>query len=312
MNQIQSTNSAFVRQVFASEELKKEALDNSTLFIRDRVRELGFGRKLFPPKMITSEELDRIPNSDEPAIILSKDMDATAYTVPFRGQGESKYWDGEDYVLTFHKYESDRFNKSKFEMMNSKVRYDKLLEKRIVEAMYQVEDTTIMKAINDIIAAAQAEKPGTQYLETGEGLTKNSIKVLVQMLSRLRMIPTDPKSDADRPKLLINATTKQELIDLGLMDIGDAGVSKNFTDGVGGISRIMGFPIITTIKDDLVADNEVYIVAPEDYSGRFFILQDHTLVIETKADMLNFYSYAAMGFAIANTKSVAKIKLTLA
>jgi hypothetical protein len=51
--------------------------------------------------------------------------------------------------------------------------------------------------------------------------------------------------------------------------------------------------------------------APEDYSGRFMILQDHTLVIETKADLISFFSYAAMGFGIANTKSVAKIKLDL-
>jgi len=307
---IQKTNAAFVRTIFAGDEgLVKMAMDNSTSFIRDRVRELGFARKIFEPIFVTSADLDRIPNSDEPAIILSKDMDATAYTLPFRGTGESKYWDGEDFVITFHKYESDRFNKSKFEMMNSKTKYDKLLEKRIVEAMYQVEDETVMNAVKAVIAKAEADAPGTQYLVTGEGLTKSSIKMLIQMMSKLRMIPTDPKSDKDKPKILMTTTLKQELIELGLMDIGDAGVAKHFNNGVAGITRIMGFPVITTIKDDIVANDEVYMIAPQDYSGRFMIIQDHTMVIKTEADMINFYSYAAMGFGIANTKSVAKIKL---
>ena len=312
MMSIRKTNASFVRTMFSEDTgLIKEAKDNSTFFIRDRVRELGFARKIFEPIHITSAELDRIPNSDEPAIILSKDMDATAYTLPFRGKGETKYWDGEDFVITFHKYESDKFNKSKFEMMNSKTKYDKLLEKRIVEAMYQVEDETVMNAVKAIIEAAEIALPGTQYLETGEGLTKSSIKQLIQMMSKLRMIPTNPESDKDRAKILMTTTLKQELIELGLMDIGDAGVSKHFNNGVAGITRLMGFPVITTIKDDIVANDEVYMIAPQDYSGRFMILQDHQIVIETKADMISFYSYAAMGFGIANTKSVCKVKLSV-
>ena len=310
MNDIQRTNASFVRTIFAGPELLKTAEDNSTYFIRDRVRELGFGRKIFPPRFITSSELDRLPNSDEPMVMLEKDMDAKAYTLPFRGKGESKYWDGENFVITFHKYESDKFHKSKFEMMNSKTKYDKLLEKRIVEAMFQVEDEVIMTAINAVITQAESDAPGTQYQALSEGLTKTSLKILIQMMSKLRMIPTEPKSDKERPKLLVTTTLKQELIELGLMDIGDAGVSKHFNNGVSGITRIMGLPIITTIKDDLVANDEVYIIAPEDYSGRFMILQDHTLQIKTEADMISFYSYAAMGFGIANTKSVAKIKLS--
>lgn len=305
------TNASFIRTISAGEDLKKEAADKSTWFIRSRVRELGFARKLFEPIKVTSADLHRIPGSDEPAVILSKDMDAKAYTLPFRGKGEGKYWDGEDFVITFHKQESDTFTKSKFEMMNSKVRYDKLLEKRIVEAMYQVEDETVMSAIDAVITQAEADAPGTQYLETGEGLTKTSLKMLIQMLSKLRMIPTDPKSDKDKPKILMTTTLKQELIELGLFEIGDAGVSANFNNGVADITKIMGFPVVTTIKDDLVANDEVYIVAPENYAGRFMVLQDHTLFIESKKDLISFSSYASMGFGIVNTKSVAKIKLTL-
>jgi len=305
---VERTNAAIVRNIYESQELKKEAMDNSTLFIRDRVRELGFGRSIYTPIYVTAADLDKIPNTDEPAIILEKDMDAKAYTMPFRGEGESKYWDGENFVLTFQKIMSDKLHKNKFEMMTSKTSYDKLLQKRIVEAMYQVEDETIMSAINNVIAQAEIEAPGTQYQEVTGGLNKTNIKILIQMLSRLRMIPTKPKSQKDKPKLLMTTTRKLELIDLGMIEIGDSNVGKNFNQGVSGINTLFGLPIVTTIKDDIVHNDEVYIIAPEEYSGRFMILQDHTLVIKTEADMIDFYSYAAMGFGLVNTKSVAKIK----
>lgn len=291
-----------------NDQLVKTAIEQSTLFIRSRVRELGFARDIFEPIFVTAKDLDRAVDSDAPIIILEKDMEARAYTVPFRGTGEAKYWDSENFVITFGKYESDKFTKSKLEMMTSKTSYDKLLENRIVEAMYRVEDETVMGAINDVITDAEANDPGTQYQELPGGLTKTNLKIIIQMLSKLKMIPTDPKSDRDMPKFLMNTTLKQELIELGQLEIGDKGVSKNFQDGVFGINRLLGMPIVTTIKDDIVSDDELYLIAPQDYSGRFMILQDHTLFVETKMDMISFQSYAAMGFAIVNVKSVVKVK----
>ncbi|MDF1879623.1 hypothetical protein JHD46_08235 [Sulfurimonas sp. SAG-AH-194-C20] len=288
--------------------LFKSAVDRSTTFIRSRVREKGFARNLFEPTYVTAADLDRAVDSDMPIMILEKDMEARAYTVPFRGTGEAKYWDSKNFIITFHKYQSDQFTKSKLEMMTSKTSYDKLLENRIVEAMYRVEDEVVIKAMNAVVAEAETSKPGSQYLEVTGGLDKENLKIIIKMLSRLKMIPTEPGSDKDKPKFLMNTTLKQDLIDLGQLEIGDVGVAKNFNQGVTGVNRLLGLPIVTTIKDDLVPDDELFLVAPQDYSGRFMILQDHTLFVETKMDMISFQSYAAMGFGIVNTNSIVKLK----
>jgi len=302
---VKQSNANFVRKIYQSPELLKEAMDNSTYFIRDKVRELGFARKLVEPIFVTSADLDRTVDNDQPTIILEKDMEATAYTLPFRGQGESKYWEGEKFLITFQKVESDHFNKSKFEMMNSKTDYKTLLQKRIVEEMYRTEDETMVSAFNDIIAKAEAENPGTQYQEVTGGLTKTNIKILMQMMSKNRMLP--PKG-GPKPKFLMNMTLKMELVELGMIEIGDSNVGKYWNEGTVGVDNLFGIPVIDTIKDDLVKDDEMYIIAPQDYFGRFFILQDHTLVIKTEADMIEFWSYSAMGMGFANTKGVAKIK----
>jgi hypothetical protein len=304
---ISQSNAALVRNIYQSPELLKEAMDLSTYFVRDRVRELGFARDMCEPTFVTSADLDRTVESDQPAIILEKDMEAKAMTLPFRGQGESKYWEGEKVLVTFQKIESDRFNKSKFEMMNSKTDYKTLLEKRIVEEMFKVEDETYVKGLDAVIAGAEAEAPGTQYQEVTGGLNKTNIKILTQMLSRLKMMPT---GKGPKPKILMTQTLKMELVELGMLEIGDAGVSKFWNEGSVGVSTLFGIPIVDTIKNEVVADDVMYLVAPQDYFSRFFILQDHTMVIKTEADMINFYSYGSFAMAFVNTKGVVKIKLT--
>jgi len=303
---VKQTNANLVRKIYQSPELLKEAMENSTYFIREKVRELGFARKLIEPIFVTAADLDRTVENDQPTIILEKDMEATAYTLPFRGQGESKYWEGEKFLVSFQKVESDRFNKSKFEMMNSKTDYKELLKKRIVEEMYRVEDKTIIQSFNDIITQAENENPGTQFQQVSGGLTKTNIKILLQMLSKNRMLPPAP---GPKPKILMTQTLKMELVELGMIEIGDNNVSKYWNDGTVGVAQLFGVPVIDTIKNDIVHDDEMYIIAPQDYFGRFFILQDHTMVIKTEADMINFWSYSAMGLGLLNTKGVAKIQL---
>lgn len=299
------SNASLVRSIYQSPELLKEAMDLSTYFIREKVREGSIARLMTEPVFVTSADLDRTVENDQPAIILEKDMEAKAMTLPFRGQGESKYWEGEKVLVTFQKIESDRFNKSKFEMMNSKTDYKDLLQKRIVEEMFNVEDTTYVNGLDEIIADAEVSAAGTQYQEVTGGLTKTNIKILTQMLSRLRMMPTT----GPKPKILMSQTLKMELVELGMLEIGDTGVGKFWNEGAIGVSTLFGIPVVDTIKNDIVPDDVMYLVAPQDYFARFFILQDHTMVIKTEADMINFYSYGSFAMAFVNTKGVVKIKL---
>ena len=301
------TNAGLVKAASDSQ-LLKQAMDNSTYFIREKVREKGFARKLIEPKMVTAADLDRVSGSEQPAIILEKDIEATAMTVPFRGQGESRYWEKENPIVEFNKIEVPKYSKSKFELMTAKTPYTKILETRFVQEAQKVEDETMIGAFNKIIATAETKAPGSQLQTVSGGLTKENISILIKMLTRLRMVPTDPGEG--KPKFLMTQTLKADLVNLGMIDIGDKNVSKNWEQGTLGVDTLFGIPIITTVKNDLVKDNEMYIVAPQNYFGRFFILQDHTLVIKTEADMIEMWSYAAMGLGLINTKGVCKIVLS--
>jgi len=298
-------NSGLIKAINQGGDLLKQAMDNSTYFIRDRVRELGFARKIIEPIFVTQADLDRTIDTEQPTIILEKDIESKGMTVPFRGQGEQRYWESQKMAIGFQKIESERINKSKFEMMTSKTPYTEVLKKRIVEEVQKVEDETLMEGVDRIIVDAEKDKPGTQYQHVTGGLNKTNIKILIQMLSRLRMIPPS----GPKPKILMTQNLKYELIELGMIEIGDNNVSKYWNEGVTGVDHLFGVPIVATIKNDIVNDNDMYIVAPQDYFGRFFILQDHTMVIKTEADMMNMWTYAAMGLGFINTKGVCKITI---
>jgi len=300
------TNAGLVKAA-SDANLLKQAMDNSTYFIREKVRELGFARKLIEPIQVTAADLDRVSGSEQPAIILEKDIDATAMTVPFRGQGETRYWERENPIVEFQKIETNKYSKSKFELMTAKTPYTKILEQRFVQYAQRVEDETMIEAFNKIITDAEAKNPGSQHQAVSGGLTKENISILIKMLARLRMIPVDPKDG--KPKFLMTQTLKADLVNLGMIDIGDKNVTRNWEEGTLGVDKLFGIPVVTTVKNDLVKDNEMYIIAPQDYFGRFFILQDHTLVIKTEADMIEMWTYAAMGLGLINTKGVCKITL---
>ena len=303
------TNAGLVRAL-NNNELLKEAMDNSTYFIRDRVYELGFLRRLIEPMNVTAADLDRVSGSDQPAIILEKDFgesDVEAYTVPFRGKAGGRFWETDNPIVLFEKVETPKYSKSKFELMTSKTPYTKILEQRFVNAAQKVEDETAIAAFTEIIDRAEQKAPGTQFQQVSGGLTKENIALIIKMLSRLRMIPTD--KNAQKPKFLMSQTLKADLIKLGMIDVGDANVSKYWNEGTLVTDSLAGFPVVDTVKNDLVKDNELYLVAPQDYFGRFFILQDHTLVIKTEGDMIDMWTYGAMGIGFVNTKGVVKIEL---
>ena len=70
-------------------------------------------------------------------------------------------------------------------------------------------------------------------------------------------------------------------------------------------------PVVTTIKSDIYPWDNAWIFSPQspnNFLGNFFLLQDATLYIEQKADMISFWSYEALGMGVGNRLSMQEIK----
>ena len=108
-------------------------------------------------------------------------------------------------------------------------------------------------------------------------------------------------------KMLMSKTTFMEALKFDYTDVGNDIVSRHYDKGLEGEDKLFGVPVITTIKNDIIPDNVIYLFAPENYLGNFFLLQDATLFIKQEADMIEFWSYSSPGIGIGNTKGVIKL-----
>jgi hypothetical protein len=91
--------------------------------------------------------------------------------------------------------------------------------------------------------------------------------------------------------------------------IGFKPVEDRFNRGIDGEDTFLGVPVVTTIKDDVIKDNELYFFAPQEYFCKFFLIQDATLFMKTEASMIEFYTYESIGIGIGNTHGVVRVTL---
>jgi hypothetical protein len=111
-------------------------------------------------------------------------------------------------------------------------------------------------------------------------------------------------------KLLMCKQLYYDILDAPATTVGNDVASRHYDDGVEQEEKLFGIPVVTTIKNDILAANEFWVFSPENWLGNFFLLQDATLFIKQEADMIEFWSYSAPGIGIANTKAITRVTLT--
>jgi hypothetical protein len=91
---LETINVQFLNQSFLDkidQGLTKEAGVAISAFVRQKLREDGFTRKVLNPISVTAAELDR-QVTEEPTIIVEKEPDSIAANLPFLGRAEIRYW----------------------------------------------------------------------------------------------------------------------------------------------------------------------------------------------------------------------------
>jgi len=292
-------NAAFIDKIEGG--MIKEAEEAASAYIREQLYEDGILRRLYPPRVVTADELDPNLDDDNPRIIVEKEPNATAATfVPFKGTGNRDYFTGKRFSVPFGKVESDRISKSKFELMTIRMPIMDWLKENQMKMVQQQEDEFFMDAV-DACTALNISGQQISTALTTEVTFKDAFVNGLKAMNALR-IPVE--------KVLMNMNTYLISTTLKVDHIGDSAQGKRFSSGVASEDSFMGYPVVTTIKDDLVADNVMYFFAPAHFFCKNYLLQDATLFIKTEADMYTFHTYEAPGTGIGNVRGVVKITMT--
>lgn len=292
----QFINQNFVRKL--EEGRVKEAADEGSRFIRAKMRQDSFAREILEPVELGPDEIDRDEDTDQPKKIIEKEPDSVATFVTFKGSGERTWFRGPRYSVKFGKVESQHFVKSKFELLTYQNDIRKILTDNSVKDMADQEDAKFIETVKAAHGAAAGGK-GTLAANT-DRMTAATINLGVKTLLS-RKIPMG--------KILMTKSRYYDALEMEATTVGNDVASRHYDDGIEGENKLFGIPVITTIKNDIITDDDVFFFGPQEYLGNFFLLQDATLFIKQEADIIEFWSYSAPGIGIGNTNAIVHLDL---
>ena len=286
----ETINVQFLNQSFLDkldQGMEKEAGVAMSAFVRQKLREDGFTRKILPPTMITAAELDR-QLTEEPTVIVEKEPDSVAANLPFLAAAQPRYFTGVRYPVTFQKIQSAEFTKSKFELATYRTDIRTVLQENSVKDLQKQEDQNFY---NNITSVAQAN---SAIYNIGGGFTINNMMQAVKYLVQ-KQVPVG--------QILMTQSMYADYIKQPATTMGSELVSQ-LTAGEKTLDNFYGFKILVTNKNDILPDNQIAIFTAPQYLGQSYMLQDATVFLKTEADMVSFTTYEALGTGLGNINGV--------
>jgi hypothetical protein len=285
--------------------LRKEAEENTSDYLRLRLREDGFTRRFFNPATVTPADLDRQVDTQKPVIV--KDMEpnsAGAYSLPFNTTPMDNYLVAPRYRVMFDRIESRRYYADVNNLLTYEMDIRQIMNDFILKDIMAEEDRKFMLVVETIVGTVNTPNPllgSCQYINAG-ALNRQSIS------HAMKGLPSTNRH-LNPAKALVNNILIWDVVGLPREEIGGNLAEELFVDGFAE-RTIMGLPWAITIKTDLVADKDVYMFAEPKFLGDFMILDDVTLSSKTEDYMLSFFAYECVGGTIMNAAAVCKVSFT--
>lgn len=264
--------------------------------------------------MVTASDLDR-GLDDQPRVIIEKEPDSIAATLPLSGKDEIRYFKGSRYEVGFYKIESKEFVKSKFELATYKTDIRHILQENSVKDLQKEEDSNLIKGLATVMKSRAADF--AEDISTSGFLSSTTLDgaTVVDKLMQLIQFLVD---DFQKPgKLLISHQLYLAVLREPATQLGDTFATDAFKTGA--IDGFYGFEFITSNKSDLLSSDFItngvpstdratkgdiaIAFAPEQYLGQFYSLQEPTVFLKSEADMISFKTYEAIGIGLGNTKA---------
>jgi hypothetical protein len=292
---VQFLNQSFLEKI--EQGMTKEAGVAMSAFVRQKLREDGFTRKILPMQSITAAELDR-QLTEEPTVICEKEPDSVAATLPFLSRSPIRYWTTPRYAVTFQKIASDDFRKSKFELATYRTDIRTVLQENSVKDIQEQED---LGFYNNIVSVATAQS----NVFSISGFTKTNYLAGIKKLIEKRL-PVGC--------VLMSQSLYNDMLSFPSTDIGSPAASSLYM-GETSLQSPFGYKVITTNKSTssnggFFPTNRMIVFTSPQFLGQSYSLQDATVFLKVEADMIEFHSYEAVGIGLGNVQGAVVIDFT--
>jgi hypothetical protein len=285
-------------------------------YIRMKLREEGFLRKILPAQTITGDDLTKQVHTDKPSKVIELEPDSPgAMSIPFGEFPTGTYIYGKRWLVTFSRIATLMFNKDVAELHDYDLDIRQVISDNALKDLQAEEDGKFIQTVNSLLSndSMTAEQnlpygPGGQNIKLWRtlsgGLTRENVveakKLMMAANARLR-----PQT------ALVNQKTALEFEKWTREEVGGDMAQGILVNGwAGEANKWCALNWITSIKDDLVKDNSMFLFAAPEFLGRLYFLEDTTMFVKREGPMLSWYAYEMLGGGIANVAACSRVDFT--
>jgi hypothetical protein len=278
-------------------------------YVRDKLRENSFMRKILPPQRVTKNDMQVSVNHDTLVYIDEIEPNSRAMTLTFRGQPTARYVSGKRYEIPIFTVSSERFEKVEQELLAYRMPITKVIEENTVKDIQEIEDHRGLVYIEACVQATGQIVRGEQA--TADATANGAGTGFRGSVQRADLVALFKELDGRRRRLktlLMNEEDWDDVLLWTIEDNGDTLQSKVTVDGYT-YDKIMGRMVVRTIKTDILQSGNIYgFASPEDI-GKFLILNNTKFYIDKVANLIMWQSWEDIGIGIGNVSSLAKLEL---
>ncbi len=306
-------DSGTLNQIFSahldSPEGKEKLASVAKSFVRDKLRENSFARKILPPSVVTKADLQVSVNHDTMVFIDELEPNSKAMSMTFRGQPTARWVEGSRYEIPFHTVSSEKMEKTEQELLAYRMPITKVIEDNIVKDIQEVEDHRFITHCAAAVAATSLSVRGEQA--TADIAANGANTGFEGVLQRGDLVSLFKVLDGTRrrmSKVLMNEINWDDCLTWTIEDFGDTVQGKVTVDGYTH-DKIMGRSIVRTVKTDILPQGDIYGFTAPEYLGKFLILNNTKFYIDKIANLIMFQAWEDIGVGLGNIASIAKLRL---
>jgi hypothetical protein len=316
-------------QKLGTAEGKEKIAEYGGSYIRDRLREVSFTRKVMPPEQVTRADCQRSVNHDTLVKIIDVEPQSRAMSITFRGQPTARFIRGPKAEIGFYTISSEMFQKTEQELLAYEMPITKIIEENSVKDIQEIEDREFLVHIEAAVQALQTEANGNvatalnattvqagtvvEFSAIKGELARNAVAndATVRPIQRPDVVNLFKLLDGNRlraERLLMTEVDWDDILQWTVEDFGARIQSETAVDGYK-YNTLLGRAYIRTIKTDILRPGNVYAFTAPEFFGKFYVLNNTKFYIDKVANTITFQAWEDIGMGVINIASVRKLEL---
>lgn len=317
-------NDLFFERVGSTEGKDKIAEFGGT-YIRDRLREVSFARKILPPTPVQRSELQRSVNHDTLVKIIDIEPNSKAMSMSFRGQPTARFIRAPRFEIAFFTISSEKFEKTEQELLAYEMPITKIIEENTVKDIQSIEDRQFLIYVEAAVQAMQLAANGgvataaacdnafvsSSVVKGADAVTAGGHAFTVYGIHKADLVKVKQllhRRHLRAERILITEPDYDTLSNWTLNEAGYQIATETAIEGWKA-STVAGLKVIRTIKTEILREGNVYCFTAPEFFGRFYILNQTKFYIDKIANLITWQSWEDIGMGIGNVASVVKLEL---